>query len=107
MAWLYLILAGILEISWAVMLKNTAGFTRLWPSLWVLIMGTASVVLLAFAARQLPVGTAYAVWTGIGTAGTVLFGILYLHEPADMPRLICLALILIGVLGLKYFSVSA
>jgi quaternary ammonium compound-resistance protein SugE len=101
MPWIYLLTAAALEIVWAIGLKYTAGFTRFWPSL---ITGTAligSVILLALAVRHLPIGTAYAVWTGLGAAGTVLFGMLLLGEPITVARLACIGLILAGVVGLK------
>jgi quaternary ammonium compound-resistance protein SugE len=104
MAWLLLIIAGVLEIGWAVGLKYADGFTRLGPSLWTLAALAASMVLLAAAARSLPIGTAYAVWTGIGAAGTALLGIWLFREPASLARLFCIALIIAGVLGLKLVS---
>jgi quaternary ammonium compound-resistance protein SugE len=104
MAWLLLVIAGMLEIGWAIGLKYADGFTRLVPSLWTLAGLTASMVLLAAAARSLPIGTAYAVWTGIGTAGTALLGIWLFREPASAVRLFCIALIIAGVLGLKLTS---
>jgi quaternary ammonium compound-resistance protein SugE len=101
MAWLVLFLAGLFEIGWAIGLKYTDGFTRLWPSLWTVAAMAISVVLLGIAVRQLPIGTAYAVWTGIGAVGTVILGIVLFGDPASAPRLICVALIIAGILGLK------
>jgi len=101
MAWLLLILAGLLEIGWAVGLKYTEGYTRLWPSLATVAAMALSLGLLGLAAKSLPIGTAYAVWVGIGAAGTAALGILLLGEPANLPRLLSLALIVAGVLGLK------
>jgi quaternary ammonium compound-resistance protein SugE len=104
MPWLYLILAGVFEIVWVVSLKYTIGFTRLWPSLLTIFTGATSLVLLAQAVKTLPIGTAYAVWTSVGTVGAALLGMLLFGEPRDWPRLMCLALIVIGVVGLKYLS---
>ncbi|MFC6490104.1 quaternary ammonium compound efflux SMR transporter SugE [Nitratireductor sp. GCM10026969] len=101
MAWLVLFAAGLLEIGWAVGLKYTEGFTRPWPTLVTGAAIIASFALLGVALRVLPLGTAYAVWTGIGAVGTVLFGILLFGESADVPRLICVGLIVVGVVGLK------
>jgi len=104
MAWLLVIVAGLLEIGWAIGMKYAEGFTRLVPSLWTLAGLTASMILLAIAARTLPIGTAYAVWTGIGAAGTALLGIWLFREPASFTRLLCIALIIAGVLGLRLTS---
>ena len=101
MAWLVLVAAGLMEVGWAVGLKYTEGFTRLWPSLWTVIAMALSLGLLGLALKSLPLGTAYAVWTGIGSVGTVLIGIWLLGESADPLRLGCIALILAGILGLK------
>jgi quaternary ammonium compound-resistance protein SugE len=103
-SWIILLAAAALEIVWAAGLKSTAGFTRLWPSVGVITAMAASMWLLALAARTLPIGTAYAVWTGIGAAGTAIFGILVLKEPASAARLACLVLIVAGVVGLKVFA---
>ena len=100
MAWLILFLAGLFEIGWAVGMKYTDHFTRPLPTIAVVIAMIASVVLLEYAARSLPLGTAYAVWTGIGAIGTVLFGILLFGEPSSAARMVCLALIVIGIVGL-------
>jgi quaternary ammonium compound-resistance protein SugE len=104
MAWLLLVVAGLFEIGWAIGLKYTDGFTRLWPSVWTGLAMVASVVLLALAVRTLPIGTAYAVWTGIGAAGTALLGIYLFGEPAAALRLACIALIVAGIVGLKVLS---
>lgn len=101
MAWTYLFIAAVFEIVWAVGLKYTVGFTKLWPSIGVGAAMAASMFLLALAARTLPMGTAYAVWTGIGAAGTALLGIILFHESASALRLLCVVLILTGVVGLK------
>jgi quaternary ammonium compound-resistance protein SugE len=101
MSWLVLFLAGLFEIGWAIGLKYTDGFTRLWPTLWTVAAMAVSVALLGIAVRQLPIGTAYAVWTGIGAVGTVILGIVLFGDPASAPRLICVALIIAGILGLK------
>lgn len=101
MAWLVLFLAGLFEIAWAVGLKYTQGFTRLWPSLWVAATMGASIWLLAQATRHLPIGTAYAVWTGIGAAGTALVGMLLFNESRDWLRLASIALVVLGILGLR------
>jgi quaternary ammonium compound-resistance protein SugE len=100
-AWLLLFLAGLLEVAWAVGLKYTDGFTRPWPTAATLVAMIGSVVLLALAVRTLPLGTAYAVWTGIGTAGAVLLGIVLFQEPATLARLFFVGLIVAGIVGLK------
>lgn len=101
MAWLLLVFAGLLEIGWAIGLKYTKGFTELWPTVGTVTAMVASIGLLGFAMRSLPVGTAYAVWTGIGAVGTVLLGIFLFGESTAISRLICVALILAGIVGLK------
>lgn len=103
-AWLLLVIAGTLEVGWAVGLKYTAGFTRLWPSTLTAGAIILSMYLLAVAARTLPIGTAYAVWTGIGASGTALLGLWLFKEPATVARLVCLGLIITGVIGLRLFS---
>jgi quaternary ammonium compound-resistance protein SugE len=100
-AWVLLFLAGLLEVAWAVGLKYTDGFTRPWPTAATLVAMIGSVVLLALAVRTLPLGTAYAVWTGIGTAGAVLLGIVLFQEPATLARLFFVGLIIAGIVGLK------
>jgi len=104
MHWIVLLLAGLLEVVWAVGLKYTEGFTRLMPSAVTLSAMAGSVILLGLALRSLPLGTAYAVWTGIGTVGTVIWGIMMLNEPASAARLVCIAMIVIGIAGLKVLS---
>lgn len=101
MAWGFVFLAGLLEIGWAVGLKYTAGFTRLWPSVATGIAMVASIGLLSVAVRTLPLGTAYAMWTGIGTVGAAILGIVLFKEPASLVRLGCILLILTGLVGLK------
>lgn len=100
-AWLALFAAGLCEIGWAVGLKYTEGFTRLWPSVGTLLAMTVSIILLAVALRALPMGTAYAIWTGIGAVGTVIFGIILFNEGRDALRLFCIGLIVAGIVGLK------
>ena len=104
MAWVVLFVAGLFEIGWAIGLKYTEGFTRLVPSVLTLLAMTVSVVLLGLAAKSLPIGTASAVWVGIGAAGTAILGIVLFRESADWPRLVCLGLIIAGVAGLKFVS---
>lgn len=104
MAWFLLFLAGLAEVGWAVGLKYTHGFTRLWPSLWTVALMCVSLWLLGLALRSLPLGTAYAVWTGIGTVGTAILGMALLGEPVQVLRLICIGLILAGIVGLKLLS---
>lgn len=101
MAWVLLVMAGILEIGWAVGLKYTDGFTRLWPSVWTIAAMVVSMYLLALAARTLPIGTAYAVWVGIGAAGAMILGMVLLGEPRSAARIACVGLIVAGVVGLK------
>jgi len=101
MAWALLFVAGLLEIGWAVGLKYTEGFTKLMPTILTVAAMALSVILLGLAVRTLPIGTAYAVWTGIGTVGTVIFGIALLGDPASAVRLICIGLIVAGIAGLK------
>jgi quaternary ammonium compound-resistance protein SugE len=104
MAWIYLILAGVMEIGWAIGLKYTHGFSRLWPSVGTVLCMAASFALLSLSLKTLPMGTAYAIWTGIGAAGTAAFGMLFLGESRETGRLVCLALIVAGVVGLKLFT---
>jgi len=104
MAWTYLVVAGLLEVGWAIGLKYTDGFSRLVPTVWTVTAMVLSVVLLGLAVRSLPVGTAYAVWTGIGACGTALLGIYLFAEPATALRLGCIGLILAGIVGLKLVS---
>jgi len=104
MAWLLLLLAGCCEIAWAMTLKYSQGFTRLWPTLGMLAGGLLSVYLLSLATKQIPIGTAYAVWTGIGAVGTALLGIAIFNEPRTALRLGCIVLIVAGIAGLKLLS---
>ena len=101
MAWLLLVFAGLLEVGWAIGLKYTDGFTRLWPSLGTVLAMIASLWMLGIAMRTLPVGTAYAVWVGVGAVGTVALGIVLLGEPANPGRVVSVALIIAGIVGLK------
>jgi len=101
MAWILLLVAGLLEVGWAIGLKYTDGFTRLWPSVLTLAAMTGSVVLLGIAMKTLPVGTAYAVWVGVGAVGTAILGIVLFAEPATAARLLSLGLIVAGIVGLK------
>jgi quaternary ammonium compound-resistance protein SugE len=103
-AWLILFVAGLLEVGWAVGLKYTEGFTRLWPSVLTGAALVLSMVMLSWALRTLPIGTAYAVWTGIGSVGAAVLGILLFGESRDLARLLCIGLIVAGILGLKLTS---
>jgi quaternary ammonium compound-resistance protein SugE len=107
MPWVWLLLAGVFEIGWAVGLKYTHGFTKLWPSVLTIAAMVLSMALLGRAVRDLPLGTAYAIWTGIGTIGTAIFGIVVLREPATALRLACLVMIVAGIVGLKLLSANA
>ena len=104
MAWLYLFIAGLFEVGWAIGLKYTQGFTRLVPTVLTLASMAVSLGLLGLALKSLPVGTAYAVWTGIGTVGTAILGIVLLGESAAVMRLVCIGLIVAGIVGLKLVS---
>ena len=104
MAWVYLFIAGLFEMGWAIGLKYTEGFTRPIPTALTVAAMVASVVLLGIALRDLPVGTGYAVWTGIGTVGTALLGMYLFGDPATVARLVCIAMIVAGIAGLKLFS---
>ena len=106
MAWTYLVIAGLFEIGWAVGLKYTDGFTRLWPSVWTAASMAVSVLLLAKALQSLPVGTGYAVWTGIGAVGTAILGIVLFGESRDALRLLCIGLIVAGIVGLRLVSME-
>jgi quaternary ammonium compound-resistance protein SugE len=101
MSWLFLLIAGPLEVGWAIGLKYTEGFSRLWPSVLTIAAMILSLAFLGLALKALPVGTAYAVWTGIGAIGTVILGIYLFNEPATAARLACIGLILAGIVGLK------
>ena len=104
MAWLNLVIAGLLEIVWAIGLKYTDGFTRLWPSMLTVAAMIASLYFLAQALKIIPVGTGYAVWTGIGAVGTAMLGIVLFAESSALPRLLCMLLIVAGIVGLKLTS---
>jgi quaternary ammonium compound-resistance protein SugE len=106
MAWLYLFLAGLLEIGWALGLKYTEGFTKLTPSILTVAAMIGSFALLGQALRVLPIGTAYAIWTGIGAVGTAILGIVLFGESRDLARILCILLIVVGIVGLK-FTTSA
>lgn len=104
MSWFILVIAGLLETGWAIGLKYTEGFTRLWPSVWTVAAMIVSFWLLALAMKVLPVGTAYGVWVGIGAVGTVILGIVLFNEPVNPMRLISVGLIILGIIGLKLSS---
>jgi quaternary ammonium compound-resistance protein SugE len=104
MAWLLLILAGLFEVCWAVGLKYTEGFTRLWPSVGTLTAMVLSVVLLGIAMKSLPMGTSYAVWVGVGAVGTAILGMVLFGEPATLARIASLGLVVAGIVGLKLSS---
>lgn len=101
MAWIFLVLAGLFEVGWAIGLKYTDGFTRFWPSVWTVLAMVFSMWLLGIAMKSLPVGTAYSVWVGVGAVGTVILGIVLLGEPANAARLVSVGLIVAGIVGLK------
>ena len=104
MAWVYLMIAGVLEVQWAVTMKYTEGFTKLWPSVFCIMGMAASVYFLALAQKTLPLGTSYAIWTGIGAVGATICGIILFNEPRDIARILCILLIAAGILGLKMTS---
>jgi quaternary ammonium compound-resistance protein SugE len=101
MAWVYLIVAGLLETGWAIGLKYTEGFTRLWPSVFTIAAIGASMFLLALAAKTIPIGTAYSIWVGIGAVGAVILGIILFDEPRDFARLAFVGLLIVSLIGLK------
>jgi quaternary ammonium compound-resistance protein SugE len=107
MPWFYLFFAGLLEIGWAIGLKYTNGFTRLWPSVATAVVMAASFLLLSLSLKSIPIGTAYAVWTGIGAAGTAVLGMMFFGEPREVARMACLVMIVAGTVGLKLFSGKA
>jgi quaternary ammonium compound-resistance protein SugE len=100
-AWLVLFIAGLCEVGWAVGMKYTDGFSRLWPSIWTVMGMIASVVLLGWSLKSLPLGTAYAVWTGIGAVGTAILGVYLFDESREVMRFVCIGLIVAGIVGLK------
>lgn len=104
MAWIYLFIAGVLEVGWAIGMKQSEGFTKLVPSLWTIGLMIVSFVLLSQAVKTLPIGTGYAVWTGIGAVGTAIAGIFIFNESRDLTRIFFIALILLGIIGLKWTS---
>jgi quaternary ammonium compound-resistance protein SugE len=106
LAWTYLVIAGLLEIIWAIGLKYTQGFTQVWPSVLTITSMVASIFLLAKAVETLPMGTAYAIWVGIGACGTALFSIMVLQETASPLRIFFLALLIVSIVGLKLSSTS-
>ncbi len=107
MAWFYLVLAGLLECVWPIALKESDGFTKLTPSAITIVVGMISLVLLSLAMRQIPIGTAYAAWTGIGATGVALIGIVHYGDAATVARLVCITLIVAGVIGLRIFGAEA
>ncbi|HPS64604.1 MAG TPA: quaternary ammonium compound efflux SMR transporter SugE [Ignavibacteria bacterium] len=104
MYWFYLIIAGLFEVTWAIGLKMTDGWSKLFPSIFTVIFMIASFAMLSLALKQLPIGTAYAVWTGIGAAGTALIAMIFLGESVSVSKIIFLGLIIIGIIGLKLTS---
>ncbi len=104
MSWLILVLAGLFETGWAIGLKYTHGFTRLWPTVWTVMAMIVSLWLLGIAMKSLPVGTAYSIWVGVGAVGAVILGIVLLGEPANAGRLISIAFIIAGIISLKLTS---
>jgi len=106
-AWVFLVVAGLLEIIWAIGIKYSEGFTRLWPSIVTIAAAWFSFWLLALAVKVLPIGTAYAVWTGIGAVGAALLGVVLFNEPATAARIICIVLIIAGIAGLKILGSDA
>jgi quaternary ammonium compound-resistance protein SugE len=104
MAWFYLLIAGVLEIGWAIGMKYTEGWSKLVPSLVTVILMICSFQFLSLALKSLPIGTAYAIWTGIGAVGTAILGIFLFSESSDWKRIVCICLIVFGIVGLKFFS---
>ena len=107
MAWLILFIAGLFEIAWAIGLKYSDGFTKLWPSIFTVVSILVSMGLLAYSVKFLPVGTAYAVWTGIGAVGTAILGIILFEESKEFVRIFFIFLIIVGIVGLKIFAGSS
>jgi quaternary ammonium compound-resistance protein SugE len=106
MEWFYLVVAGIFEIGWAIGLKYSHGFTKILPSILTTIGMGASFYFLSLSLKSLPIGTAYAIWTGIGTIGTILLGIILFKEPVNIMRIVCIVLIVSGIIGLKLISIE-
>jgi quaternary ammonium compound-resistance protein SugE len=104
MNWLILIIAGLFEVAWAIGLKYTEGFSKFWPSVFTIVCMIISMTLLAYAVKHLPIGTAYAIWTGIGAVGTAILGIILFNESKEFIRVFFILLIVIGIVGLKLFS---
>ena len=104
MAWIYLLIAGILEVVWAIGMKYSEGWTKLYPSIFTIISMVIGFYFLSLAVKTLPLGTAYAVWTGIGTVGTVVFGLIFFKETIDLIKAICILFIVVGIVGLKVFQ---
>ena len=104
MAWIYLLIAGVFEIGWAIGLKYTDGFNKLWPSVFTIATMILSFYFLSSAVKTIPIGTAYAIWTGIGAVGTAIFGIILFNESKEFIRIFFIFLIVIGIVGLKFFS---
>jgi quaternary ammonium compound-resistance protein SugE len=107
MLWLSLFIAGLFEIAWAIGLKYTEGFSKLWPSVFTIVCMIISMGLLAYSVKHLPVGTAYAIWTGIGAVGTAVLGMILFNESRELMRIFFIFLIIVGIVGLKVFSVHA
>ena len=103
MAWIYLLIAGVLEVVWAVAMKYSEGWTKFYPSIFTIVSMAIGFYFLSLSVKTLPLGTAYAVWTGIGTIGTVVFGIIFFKEPFDVIKAVCILLIVIGIVGLRVF----
>ena len=101
MSWVILVIAGLFEVGWAIGLKYTEGFTRLWPTIWTVLAMAISLYLLGMAMKSLPVGTAYSVWVGVGAVGTVILGIVLLGDPVNTVRIVSVVLIIAGIIGLK------
>jgi quaternary ammonium compound-resistance protein SugE len=104
MSWFILFIAGLFEVIWAIGIKYTEGWTKLWPSVFTVLAMIASFYLLSMALKTIPMGTAYAIWTGVGIIGTAIFGIIYFKEPTDILRMVCILLIIIGIIGLRILA---
>ncbi len=104
MNWLYLLIAGIIEIAWTLGIRYSDGFTRLWPTVAVIVTTPITLYLLALAMRSIPLGTCYAIWTGIGSVGTAILGVALFNEPSGLAHILCISLIIIGIIGLKLFT---
>lgn len=104
MSWVYLFIAGLLEVAWAIGLKYTNGWTKLWPSVFTIFSMIVGFYFLSLSLKTLPIGTAYAVWTGIGTVGTAVLGVILFHESSSVLRMMCISFIVMGIVGLKVLS---